>query len=152
MSVKLSVKDLAFYLPHRPPMVWIDHIVEVGDDYKKMSGICKVHLNDQALYCSERGEILASAAIEFTAQAFGYIKAAYQVIHKFVDAPTQTYLTGVRSCKADFSEIKVPNHQILHVRVNVVREILPLTMVRGVVFIPETNEVIAETEIQVYVE
>lgn len=151
MSLDLSVKELNRYLPHRPPMIWIDKVIDVGTDYKKLSGTCQVQINPTALYCFEGG-INGSAAVEFTAQAFGYLKAAYQVTHQFVDTPSNTYLTGVRSCKADFSKLSPDGNQELQIEVSVVREIQPLTIVRGTILNAQTGEVYAQAEIQVYVD
>ena len=152
MIVDMSVSDLIPCLPHRPPMVWINKVSSVGKDYKWLAGTCEVNLDKEALYISNKKELRGSAAIEFTAQAFGYLKAAYQKIHKFNDPPSKTYLTGVRSCQTNFSQLDLEASPDLEVRVSVLRELLPITYVRGEVFIKGTETKLAETEIQVYVD
>lgn len=153
MKKEFLVKDLIHCLPHRPPMVWISRISEVGGkDYKELSGTCIVDLDRSSLYVNNKEKIRASSAIEFTAQGFGYLKAAYQVLHNFNDPPTKTYLTGVRYCRADFTKVDLNKTEQLQVKISVVREILPLTYLKGVVSVPGCSEILAEVEIQVYVD
>ena len=150
MIVDIPVKDLLQYLPHRPPMVWISHVASVGKDYKGLAGTCLVDIDDKALFVSNGEQLRGSSAIEFTAQAFGYLKAAYQVIHKFNDPPRKTYLTGVRSCQTHFSKLNLHDVSQLEIRVKVLRELLPITYIRGEVFVPGDKSPIASAEIQVY--
>lgn len=152
MNSEVLVKDLIPYLPHRAPMVWVDRVAEVGKDYKGLAGTCVVKLDPQALYMGAEGRLRGSAAIEFTAQGFGYLKAAYQVLHKINNPPSKTYLTGVRSCQADFSDFKVENGKELEVRISVLREILPLTYLRGEIFERHSDQSMGYAEIQVYVD
>lgn len=152
MHVDLSVADLVHCLPHRPPMVWISRVRSVGKDYKGLAGTCIVTLDKRALYISNGSQLRGSAAIEFTAQAFGYLKAAFQVIHKFNDPPSKTYLTGVRSCCTQFMDLNLENTTELEIRVSVLREMLPITYVRGEIFVANSDRKLAETEIQVYVD
>lgn len=152
MSKEFQIKDLITYLPHRPPMVWVNRVAEVGRDYKGLAGVCIVDIDKDSLYVNDGKELRASSAIEFTAQGFGYLKAAYQVIHKFIDAPTNTYLTGVRYCRANFEDIDLEKVNQLEIHIQVIRELLPVTYIRGAVMIPGDDKVLGETEIQVYFE
>ena len=152
MNVDLNVKDLVPYLPHRPPMVWISKILEVGKDYKGLTGRCLVEVDSNALYVNNRTEIRGSSAIEFTAQSFGYLKAAYQLIHKITDVPSKTYLTGVRSCQANFTNYEITEGAKLEVQISVLREMLPVTYIKGEIFCGKSLKKYANVEIQVYVE
>jgi predicted hotdog family 3-hydroxylacyl-ACP dehydratase len=152
MSEDMLIKDLIPYLPHRPPMVWVNRVAEVGKDYKGLAGVCVVDIKKDSLYVNDGHELRASSAIEFTAQGFGYLKAAYQVIHKFNDPPSQTYLTGVRFCRANFESVDLDKVSQLEVSIRVIRELLPVTYVRGEVRVPGDETLLAETEIQVYFE
>jgi predicted hotdog family 3-hydroxylacyl-ACP dehydratase len=151
MSQDWPVDKLIDYLPHRPPMIWIDRVTEVGADYRGITGTCRVQLKPDALYMSNSKELRASAAIEFTAQAFGYIKAAYQEIHQFSNPPQETYLTGVRYCYANFTALDMAQAPELEIRLKVKREMLPLTFVYGEIFSTQSPELLAKVEIQVYV-
>lgn len=152
MENELYVKDLIPYLPHRPPMVWISRITEIGENYEDFSGTCMVDLERSSLYVNNNNEIRGSSAIEFTAQGFGYLKAAYQVVHKINNPPSQTYLTGVRSCSANFEKVDLDNVKQLQIKISVLRELLPITYVKGEVSLPGDSEVLATAEIQVYVD
>lgn len=152
MEKEIQVTDLIPYLPHRPPMVWINRILEVGNDYKGLSGICIVDLDRSSLYVNNGDQLRASSAIEFTAQGFGYLKAAFQVIHKINNPPTKTYLTGVRSCRADFKNLDLKSVSQLQITITTLREMLPISYVKGVVTLPGSSEVLAVAEIQVYVD
>ncbi len=133
-------------------MVWISRVKQVGKDYKGLAGQCTVSLDDEGLYISNGKALRGSSAIEFTAQGFGYLKAAYQVIHKFSDPPSKTYLTGVRSCRSNFSELNLKDVKELEVRISVLRELLPITYVKGEIYAAGTDKKLAEAEIQVYVD
>ncbi len=152
MIVDLPVSELIPCLPHRPPMVWVNRVSRVGKDYKGLAGTCVVTLEHNALYISNGEHLRGSAAIEFTAQGFGYLKAAYQKIHKFNDPPSKTYLTGVRACQTNFSSVDLKQTPELDVRISVLRELLPITYVRGEIFVSGTDQKLAEAEIQVYVD
>lgn len=152
MSLDLPVKDLMNYLPHRPPMIWVNRVVEVGQDYKGLTGKCRIQLNKGALYINNGKELRGSSAVEFTAQAFGYLKAAYQVIYKIKNLPRETYLTGIRSCEANFEGLDLSSVQELEVRISVLREMLPVTYIRGEITLVGSDETLAVAEIQVYVD
>ncbi|MEM7646038.1 MAG: hypothetical protein AAF203_03940, partial [Pseudomonadota bacterium] len=119
-------------------------------DYKGLGGTCIVDLSNDALYVSNGKTLRGSSAIEFTAQGFGYLKAAYQVIHKFNDPPSKTYLTGVRACSAQFDKLDLSKVSQLEVKISVLRELLPITYVKGEVYIPGDSTPIAHAEIQVF--
>lgn len=150
MVVDLPISELLESLPHRPPMVWIDRVVSVGKDYKGLSGVCEVDVDSKALYVSNGEHLRGSSAIEFTAQGFGYLKAAYQKIHKFTDTPSKTYLAGVRTCKTQFDQLDLSQVTKLQIRISVLKEILPITYIRGEVMLPDSDKVLAKAEIQVY--
>lgn len=151
MTVDVPVSDIISYLPHRDPMVWVDRVVEVGKDYKGITGSCRIKLDPTMLFVSQ-GKLRGSCAVEFTAQAFGYLKAAYQVIYKITDLPSETYLTGIRSCDANFESIDLSEQKELEVRISVLREMLPITYIRGELFLPGSDTMLAAVEIQVYVD
>lgn len=152
MHVDMPVSELVPYLPHRPPMVWIHSVSSVGKDYKGLAGTCIVELDKSALYVSNEERLRGSSAIEFTAQAFGYLKAAYQVIHKFSDPPSKTYLTGVRSCSSHFENLEIEDGKRLEVRISVLRELLPITYIKGEIYQEGSSDLLASAEIQVYVD
>ena len=152
MQTDKAVSDLFQYLPHRPPMVWVDQVLEVGKNDQGIYGRCRVNFKEDSLYLNARGELRGSAAIEFTAQAYGYVRALYHVLNNIDDTPSRTYLTGVRSCTANFKGLSKKNTNELMVHIQLIRELHPLVYVRGQIFVKNIPEPIAETEVQVYAE
>ncbi|PIP79913.1 MAG: hypothetical protein COW84_08060 [Gammaproteobacteria bacterium CG22_combo_CG10-13_8_21_14_all_40_8] len=152
MNQEWPISQLISYLPHRPPMIWIDRVVEVGKDYRGISGACRLQIKKNGLYVNDQFEVHASAVIELTAQSFGYLKAAYQELHQFKDTPAQTYLTGVRYCYANLTQLNLDQEVELEVRIQVKREMLPVTFVYGEVFQVGNSALLAKCEIQVYVD
>ena len=152
MPIDKKVSELFEYLPHRPPMVWVDRVLDVGKNETGIYGVCTVLQDEEALFLTPDGKLNASAAIEFTAQAYGYVRAMYHVINNIDDTPSRTYLTGVRSCNADFKDLTQDQLKDLRVSIQLTRELHPLVFVSGKVFLEKENKVLAETEVQVYAE
>ena len=152
MAIDKKVSELFQYLPHRPPMVWVDRVLDVGRNDTGIYGVCSVLLEDDALFLKSDGTLNASAAIEFTAQAYGFIRAMYHVINNIDDTPSRTYLTGVRSCSANFQGLTQDQLKDLKVNIQLTRELHPLVFVRGEVYLEGQDKPLAETEVQVYAE
>ncbi len=72
MPETISAREIQHYIPHRPPMVWIDEVI----DYSADGGECLVHLKTRSLYLSPRG-LRAPSCLEFIAQAYGFCWIAY---------------------------------------------------------------------------
>lgn len=152
MNQEWPISQLISYLPHRPPMVWIDKVVEVGKDYRRISGVCRLQVQKNGLYVHNQKELRASAVIEYTAQGFGYLKAAYQKLHQFKDTPAKTYLTGVRYCYANLSRLDLDQDIEFEIRIKVKREMRPITFVYGELYQVGNFECLAKCEIQIYVD
>jgi len=125
-------------------------VIEVGDNYKQLSGICTIDVNDNALYMATPQTLLGSATVEFTAQAYGYLKAAFQKIHQFDDPPKNTFLAGIKYCESRFSEFDFKTGSVLTIQVQVVRDLKPISYVRGEIRCAGRKEPLASAEIQVY--
>ena len=63
-SARHSFGPVADYLPHRPPMLLIDHIVEVTDE----RAVCRATIQPDCVFAID-GAVHASAMIEWIAQA-----------------------------------------------------------------------------------
>ncbi len=152
MITDLKVKELLHYLSHRDPMVWIDRVIEVGDQYKELNGVCELISKDKALYKLSDKVLLGSAPVELTAQAYGYLKAAYQKIHKLNDPPQRTFLAGIRYCESHFSKFDFSSGHKLSIHVEVVKDIRPIVFIKGEIRSTSLQEPLARTEIQVFFE
>ena len=72
MPDPISAREIQHYIPHRPPMVWIDEVLNYSAD----GGECLIRLKPNSLYLSERG-LRATSCLEFIAQAYGFCWIAY---------------------------------------------------------------------------
>jgi predicted hotdog family 3-hydroxylacyl-ACP dehydratase len=141
MTVKqlpLSVKRLEKYLPHRPPMRWIDEVLSVSDN----TGICRVIVDKDAHYCNSTGQIRQTAFIEWMAQAYGYIRAAQVELGMLeIDhLPKQTFLAQVRD--AEFPrEVLVKDHEFFYVHTECLKILGPLSLVKASVLDANEQEV-----------
>jgi predicted hotdog family 3-hydroxylacyl-ACP dehydratase len=70
----IPVKEIEKYLPHRPPMVWIDEVVS----FSEKSGECCVRLKADALYMDGNG-LRPTSCLEFIAQAYGFISVCHHI-------------------------------------------------------------------------
>lgn len=68
----ISALDVYRYIPHRPPMVWIDWITDYGPTH----GECLIDVKPDALYMSPEG-LRPSSCVEFIAQTYGFVWIAY---------------------------------------------------------------------------
>lgn len=152
MQSETLVSELFEYLPHRPPMVWAYKVLEVDKNKTGIFGVCSVLLTKDSLFIDSNGYLNGSAAIELTAQTYGYGRAVYHINNDIDDTPTRTFLTGVRFCRAHFKKISLENTKELHVHFQLFRQMNLLVFVRGKVYAKGQPELLAEAEIQVYAE
>lgn len=152
MQTNKKVSELQQYLPHRAPMVWVDRVLEVGSNEKGIFGVCSVLTDAESLFLNNGGQLNGSAAIEFTAQAYGYVRALYHVLNNIDNTPTRTYLTGVRSCAANFKKFSSQDLKDLRVSIQLTRELHPLVFVKGRIYLEGQESTLAEAEVQVYAE
>lgn len=139
----ISTKDLAEYLPHRPPMVWLDHIIE----YTASGGTGRLRIAADGYYLTN-GSFRPASYIELIAQTFAFSQAAYfRNLGHPPDKDIQTLLVAIKNFivhkEANFTagdELKIMSHKL--------RELGPITMLRGEVY--KGSELLAEGEIKVF--
>ena len=68
INKKILTSTLAPWIPHRPPMIWIDEVISFGPK----GGECLVHLKSDAGYLT-RGKLRPSSLFEFVAQAQAFV-------------------------------------------------------------------------------
>jgi predicted hotdog family 3-hydroxylacyl-ACP dehydratase len=134
----IKVEILREYLPHRDPMVWIDQVNWVDNE----SGEAQVRVNSSRLYWNwEAGSLLSTAPIEWMAQTVGFCRAAR--IHsgglRNASKLGRAFLVGLRDVEVQDLDI-VSKDTIVVIRVHLIRELEPLSLVRGEVFIRDKPE------------
>lgn len=139
----VRVQDIMDFVPHRPPMVWIDAVTEVDTT----GGICLVEVKE-APYLNN-GRIRPSSFIEFIGQSYGYVSACQNKV--FPDhqrkKPEVAYLCGIKDF--EISDVKIGIGEKLRVVVKKTHELGPITLVEGKVF-TEAGQVIASGQIKLY--
>ena len=155
MKFPISTSQLADFLPHRPPMVWIDEVLSCDDE----SGEASVVIQLEAHYMT-RGKLRPSAIIEFIAQAFGYTAACRHLIN----SPSATvsiqkaFLVGVRD--ANLKEVSERSEwtsgERLLVRVGHFKQIGPMQILDGTVLLAATDlapeKILATANLKLYSE
>lgn len=151
MKVDIPVEEYQKYLQHRKPMVWIDRVVEAGMNDKGIFGACKVVVEEGQLFLTEGGQIRGTSAVEFVAQAYGFVRACYQRENDIPYIAKRTFLTGIRSCQAQFGDRKFSEGEELHIEIQTARELHPLFFIRGQVFNADKSQEYAHVEVQLYI-
>jgi len=99
----IPVKDIEKYLPHRPPMVWIDEVVS----FSEKAGECRVRLKADALYMDGNG-LRPTSCLEFIAQAYGFISVCH---HIYILDPNSKPLS--KAFLASMNEANLPSAETL---------------------------------------
>ena len=145
----IAVRDLIRYMPHRPPMVWIDRVRE----FSKVNGICLVDIRRDALYMGPSG-LRASSCLEFVAQSFGFIWTCYvtRTLNPAAPPMTKALLVSFKDAHFAGAEIfrRVTEGEELSVVIENVRAVGPITAFRGVV--SHRDDQLCEVQMRTYCE
>jgi len=144
MNFPISAATLAEALPHRPPMVWIDEVLEAS----ATAGKAAVQVKADAAYRDSRGN-RPSAAIEWMAQAFGFVQAAHRAQTANTMPVKRAFLASVSDFRSEADLTFATG--ILTVTVDGFREFGPLVLFRGVVHDAKGHK-LAEGRLKVFVE
>lgn len=145
---KIKLEEIYQFVPHRPPMVWVDEIVSFSDH----SGACAIHIKSDGHYMGTDG-LRPSSCLEFIAQAYGYCSVAY----KYSQNPNTSPLK--RAFLAAFKDVELPDAATLKritggtsviARFSGVRQIGPITMLDGEVV--HDGAVICRANLKVFCE
>lgn len=149
----IPVDRLYEWVPHRPPLVWVDEVVGVTES----GGECLVRLDPTARYMGANGAIRPSSFIEWMAQAYAYVRAAQQVAGvrpTASAAPKRAYLVSIASFTYQRDEVERGRGAAigeLKARVEEGRTIGPITLVDGVVT-DNAGKVWARAKLKVFAE
>ncbi len=129
MSKSLKIQDIMPYVPHRPPMVWVDEIVS----YQATSGECKIHMKKGSLFLGPEG-LRKSSCLEFIAQSYGYCSVAYDFSVDPSAQPLQkaflaSFKDAVFADAAEFAKVKVGDY--LALRFSGVRKVGQIVIFTG---------------------
>lgn len=145
----VPVATIERYLPHRPPMVWIDDVLS----FSEKQGHCRVRLKSDGLYMDTDG-LRPTAFIEFIAQAYGFMSVCH---HIYIMDPNSKPLT--KAFLASIKEAKLPQQNELAnigagdelvITINGVRQRGSIVMFKGIVSCGE--RLLCEAEMKVFKE
>ncbi len=149
MNRTIKVREVETYLPHRPPMVWIDEVLS----FSEKQGHCRLQLKADALYLNETG-LRSTSLIEFIAQAYGYISAChhYFILDRNSKPLSKAFLASIKNAKMPTEEIletlKVGDE--LFIAIDRVRQLGPIVSFRGIV--THNEKVICEASMKIFKE
>jgi predicted hotdog family 3-hydroxylacyl-ACP dehydratase len=145
----IPVKEIEPYLPHRPPMVWIDEVLV----FSEKAGECRVVLREDGLYMGEHG-LRATSCLEFIAQAYGFISVCH---HIHIMDPNSKPLS--KAFLASIKDAKLPTPETLgrlragdelRVTIDGVRQMGPIVLFNG--HIHSGDLLICEAQMKVFKE
>lgn len=127
-SFTAHIDDLYDLVPHRPPMVWIDEIVE----FTATSGECRVVIKNGELYMGPEG-LRTSSCLEFIAQAYGLCSMGYKRAKNPAARPLKrAFLASFKDVRLDFARLAaVRAGDVITVKYWGVRQIGAITMFNG---------------------
>ena len=143
----IAVKDLMRYLPHRPPMVWVDQVI----DFSLNHGEVVVEVKGDALYMSPEG-LRASSLLEFIAQAYGFVWICYvkHVLDPSSKGMQQAMVAGFKQARFAPPTVlrRVADGDILVVKLTDMRRKGPITFLHGQVWFG--NILLGESEMRTF--
>jgi predicted hotdog family 3-hydroxylacyl-ACP dehydratase len=128
--MSVSTGELRAYMPHRPPMVWVNEVLETKKGERGLVGTCLVDLRIKSHFHRADGTVRPSAIIEWIAQGYGYAKACQRKKEGFgLTGFGRALLMAISNCEVSLGEIEKQDAVIVHV--TEVREMHPVYMVDG---------------------
>lgn len=153
LDLPIPTLRLAEWLPHRPPMVWIDEVMA----FDQKCGEARVRLAENAYYMGENG-LRPASLIELIAQSFGYIQACQRLERAKAGQPTnpvtKAFLCGVRGARfaANLQESPPQAGATLVIRIGSIKTFGPIQSVDGEVCDAESGEQLASANLKVFSE
>ena len=146
----ITVDKLQGCLPHREPMLWITQVNWVDPE----AGECLVQLDPEAHYMN--GEtIRRTSAIEWIAQAYGFIRACQnRIVHSEEEIRniSKAYLISIHEMEySDNFNLLLRDVASLIVRVKRLRELNPIHIIHGEI-ITLQDEKVASGKVKVFSE
>lgn len=142
LTIPISTDTLLDYLPHKPPMVWIDSILE----FSATGGVGLTVIKDNAHYMTNN-ELRRTACIEFVAQTFAFTNAATMKQNNIAYQNQRAFLAAIK----DFdirAWPELPSGAVLRTEVKKERQFGPISIIVGQTFWKE--QLLASGELKVF--
>lgn len=148
LKYPVPVSEFAHFVPHRPPMVWIDEVLSASPE----RGECRIVLKKDALYWSD-DRFSATSCIEWVAQGFAFVRSAYLIEQGVGESSKalEAMLVGIRNAQFSFdpAEPDVQTAKELRVFVHNFREFGPIISLSGEVRLLN-GRVLMKSDLRVY--
>ena len=104
MKQAIPVKEIWEFAPHRPPMVWVDEVL----NYSATGGETCLTLRPDGHYLGDGGVLRPTSCLEFIAQSYGFISVCHR---QFSGDPVSQ--TPKRAFLASFNDAKFGSRKLL---------------------------------------
>jgi predicted hotdog family 3-hydroxylacyl-ACP dehydratase len=123
LTFPVSTSSLEKWIPHRPPMVWVDQVLSLTEE----GGTARVNLDQKdSHFFGEKG-LRESSFVEFLAQAYAFTRVCQSLLSaergsETTDKPlAKAFLVGIRDL--EILPGNLPSSGYLIVRVRTVKEL-----------------------------
>ena len=145
----VPTSELHGYLPHRPPMVWVDEVLSYGNEGKGPFGTCRVDISYDRGFRGADGKVRTSAVVEWIAQSYGYVKASKRRADGFgTEGFGRAFLVGITDCEVDLSTLGDDPCVLVHVRE--LRDMHPAYVIEGRVTSEDGARLFGQARIKVF--
>ncbi len=144
----VNIIEVENCLPHRPPMRWIDEIVNTKALVDEEEYIqCRLNLNRQAHYFNSDGYLRPTSFVEMIAQAYGY-GFAYLQKEEGVSSGN-VYIVGVEGRVIHADHMIFNEGDILNIFARKERSIRGVDFIRGFIKLNGQEQVLTDCQVRV---
>lgn len=147
MSKGIPAPDIQKYIPHRPPMVWIDYVTAYG----ATEGAATIEIKGDALYMSPEG-LRPSSLIEMIAQTYGFVWICH--VTRNLDPTSKGMSVAMLAAFKDVkfappsALAKIKHGDVLNCKVSNLKRKGPVTMFQGHIW--HGDVLLAEADMRTY--
>jgi predicted hotdog family 3-hydroxylacyl-ACP dehydratase len=145
----IAIPEIEKYLPHRPPMVWIDEVLH----FSEKAGQCRLRIRAEGLYMDAEG-LRPTSCLEFIAQSYGFISVCH---HIYILDPnskplSKAFLASIKGAELPATEVlrSIKPGDAITITVDGVRQMGPIVLFNGRVHRGE--ELLCEAQMKVFKE
>jgi hypothetical protein len=146
MKQAIKCQELLHLMPHREKMIWIDEVIEFSANGAE-SGVTRAILRADYPYFYQQ-KLIKSFYLEFLAQSYGFIKAAY-----FLNQNVAKLEKALIPMIDDYSFVhaNLRPGDVIYAKLETVRNLNPMYIIKGTVLDEQQNR-LAEARFKVFAE
>lgn len=126
----IPVLEVEKYLPHRPPMVWIDEVLS----FSEKEGECRLRLKADGHYMDHE-TLRPTACLEFIAQAYGFISVCHHIhiLDPQSKPLSKAFLASIKEAVLPTENIlrQLKADDVLSITIDGVRQMGPIVLFDG---------------------